>query len=417
MKKLMFSIIAMLMCGSVHAQTTKTLSELDKAFKQAKSSDTIMALMGDLEQAVPATEADMAILGDFLDKYPEPARKAVLNIKNRKLTKSVIMECERRVKTFQTLRSKGANNLTGEDRESHINSHMNSAALIGALANLKDKAAIPLLRSYLQDKDLSVFASTALGRMGDNEAFEEMIGDIEKRDNIDLSGYGDKGLTRIIEELNKPGIKAERKFALIRQIKGSKSPERKRLLKDLALNHPDAGVRSRSSQALLNSMLVNPDPADDSYILEWIKKSKNADSGYWAVSSISISHNYGERPLSPELAGALIDVLKTSTFEPSRLDAARALGIFKVRESLAELVECTQKDKKSSVRGACSFSYWKITGEIQSVMFHADDIEKFTKKFSGQDYIQSQSTGPETEGKQFMSALEKAFGEYKNLKK
>lgn len=415
MKKLIFAIIAMLLCGSVNAQTTKTLSELDKAFKQAKSSDTIMALMGDLERAVPATEADMTILGDFLDKYPEPARKAALKIKDQRLTKAVIKECERQVAALKGLRTKSSP--SDEERIRHVNSHMNSAALIGTLANLKDKAAIPLLRSYLQDKDLSVFASTALGRMGDNEAFEEMIGDIEKRDNIDLSGYGDKGLTRIIKELNKPGIKSERKFALIRQIKGSKGSERKRLLKDLALNHPDEGVRSRSSQALLNSMLVNPDPADDPYILEWIKKSKNADSGYWAVSSISISHNYGEKPLSPELAGALIDVLKTSTFEPSRLDAARALGIFKVRESLPELVECTQKDTKSSVRGACSFSYWKMTGEIQSVMFHPDDIEKFTKKFSGPDYIQYQSTGPETEGKRFMSALEKAFGEYKNLKK
>jgi hypothetical protein len=414
MKKLIFAIIAMLMCGTLHAQPPKSLADLDKAFRQAKSSAAIMALMGDLEQAVPATEADMAILGGFLDKYPEPARKAALKIKNPKLTKAVIKECERQVAMSKNLRAKTSP--SDEERAKLVNSQMNSAALIGTLANLRDTAAVPLLRSYLRDKELSGFASIALGRLGDNESFEALMVDIEKRNNIDLSGYGDKGLKRIIEELNKPGIEPKRKFALIRQIKGSKGPERKRLLKDLALNHPDEGVRSRSSQALLNSMLVNPDPADDSYILEWIKRSKNADSGYWAVSSISISHNYGKRPLSPELAGALIDVLKTSTFEPSRLDAARALGIFKVGGALPDLLECTQRDEKSSVRGACRASYWKIAGRILSTMFHPEDVEKFTKKFSGQDYIKYQSTGPDTEDKKYMSALEKAFNEHKSMK-
>lgn len=295
---------------------------------------------------------------------------------------------------------------------------MNSAAAIGALANMKNKDAVPLLRGYLQDEDLSRFASVALGRLGDTESMENMLGDIEQRKNIDLSAYGDKGMVRIVEELNKPGVALKRKYALIRQIKGSKSPERKRLLKDLALNHPDAGVRGQSGQALLNSIVVNPETADNPYIAEWVKKTKNTDSGYWAVSSISISHDYGDKPLEDELARVLIDVLQTSTEWVNRLEAARALGIFRVKDSLPALIECSQKDSNiHGVRGDCRFSYWKMTGELLPTMFSPKDIKESDEYFSSPEYLHHRTITHDLDHKKYMETLENAFNKYKELHK
>jgi hypothetical protein len=218
MKNLIFAVIAMLMCGAAQAQSPKSLSALDKAFKQAKSSATIMALMGDLEQAVPATESDMAILGDFLDKYPEPARKAALRIKDRKLTRSVIRECRKRIDALNLPKEKNWDGLPQEERFKRVNGLMNVYALMAVLGNLKDKESVPFLKQYITpeyDGVLSYNASQALGFIGDEAALDEMVNNINTTKSVDISAFGDKGFAKIIKELDEPGIKPERKFALI----------------------------------------------------------------------------------------------------------------------------------------------------------------------------------------------------------
>ena len=414
MNKYVIVFIILLLAARAQARGIKDISA---ELKQTKSTATAQALIESIAETTPQTDEDVAALGQLMDKYPTQGQKALAGIKDPKLAKAVMSECDRQATKMKAIRAKGKDTLDTTTRQEYLNAYMNSAAAIGALTNMKNKDAVPLLRGYLQDEDLSRLASEALGRLGDTESMENMLGNIEQRKNIDLSAYGDKGMVRIVEEINKPGIEPKRKYALIAQIKGSKSPERKRLLKDLALNHPDGGVRDQAGQALLNSIVVNPETADNPYIADWATKTKNTDSGYWAVSAISISHDYGDKPLEDDLAKVLIDVLKTSTEWVNRQEAARALGIFRVKDSLPVLVECSQKDSNSSTRGACQFSYWKITGEILPTMFNPKDIKEFNEHFSSPGYINYRATARDSEDKKYMETLESAFNKYKELHK
>lgn len=359
----------------VEKSTETPLAKLDRELKQTKSTTTAMALIENIADTVPQTEADVVLLGQLMDKYPVQGQKAITNIKDPKLAKAVMKECEKQAAKIKAVRTKGASNLTATDRQDYLNSYMNSAALIGALGNLKDKSAIPLLRGYLQDEDLSRVASVTLGRLGDTESLENMLGDIEKRKDIDLSGYGDKGLVRVVEELNKPGLEPKRKFALINQIKGSSSPERKRMLTDLALNHKDIGVRDRSAQALLNSIIVNPDSSDKAFISEWVNRTKNDETGYWAITSIRVSHGNGDKPLDATLIKLLVDILKNSTYSPTRSEAAYSLGIFKIKEAVPYLEDALM-DKDGAVRGGALGALRKVLGgDYKPKHIHPDDAK------------------------------------------
>jgi HEAT repeat protein len=413
MKKLIFAVIAMLICGSVHAQTPKSLSELDKAFRQAKSSDTIIALMGDLEQAVPASESDMVILGDFLDKYPEPARKAALRIKNPQLAKAVMAECDRQVTRMKKLRTKRKNDLTVADRQEYINSHMNSVAMIGALANMKNKAAVPVLRSYLNDPDLSRPASIALGRLGDEESLNGMVANLEERSNVDLSGYGDKALEKIVRELGKPGLTDKRKTALINQIKGGKSLERKRALKELALNHSDEDVRTRSSLALVNSMLANPEESDADFLYTWIPKAMDGIEGSDALLAVRLHFPDKNRPLEPRFIPVLLDVLNKSVSFASRSKAARLLGRCNIKEALPQLKKCIVEDIDEGVRGDCEFAYFKIAGELPPVL-HPKDASRLEEKRSAPETVEFYGKRSDNDSdKKYYQARLKALEEYK----
>jgi len=375
MTKFIIAFTILLTASSAYAQSRRSLKDIDKELKQTKSTATAMALIESIAETIPQNDEDVSTLGQLMDKYPISAMKAATKINNSKLTKAVMKECDRQAAKIKAVRAKGKSAIDENDRQDYLSGYMNSAALIGALGNLKDKSAIPMLRGYLQNEDLSKLASVALGRLGDTESMETMLKGMGTGAPIDLSGYGNKGLVRVVQELDEPGVDAKRKDALINEIKGSASPERKRILKDLALKHKDPRVRDRSALALLNSIMVNQEPGDQAFISDWVGRTKNDETGYWAVTSIRVSHDNGRKPLETGLPALLIDVLRTSTYEPTRQEAANTLGMFKVKEAAPYLEECAVKDGDSAVRGKCQFAYWTITNTIPP-KFHPKDIEE-----------------------------------------
>ena len=385
MNKIIIVLTITLMSLNVSAQSHRSLKEIDREFKQTTSTAAAAGLVESIAGTVPQTDEDVAILGQLMDKYPVQGQRALARIKDPKLGGAVMKECDRQAQKLKTIRSKGGNDLTLKERQDYLNGYMNSAAAIDTLSRLNTKDAIPLLRGYLQDEDLSRFASVALGRLGDAESLNGMLGNIGHGKDIDLSGYGDKGLVRVVQELNTPDGDFKRKEALISQIKGSASPERKRMLKDLALNHKDPRMRDRCALALLNSMLVNPEPGDNAFISEWVGRTKNDESGYWAVSSISVSHGNGDKPLDKSTRALLVDVMRNSTYSPTRSEAAQDLGMFKVTEALPYLEECIKikisrlnEVLDSHLRGVCRRSYWQISGKVPAI-FNVDEVAYIEK--------------------------------------
>lgn len=381
MNKIAVAIAFLFVATGAYAQGHKSFKDIEKELKQAKSTATVMALITAIGEAEPQTEEDVAILGRLMDKYPVLGQKAMDKIRDPKLVGAVIKECDRQVNKLKAARAKGESNLTIQDRQDYLNGYLNSAAAINTLIKLNSKEAIPALRRYLQDGDLSRAASVALGRLGDSEALPGMLDTMGHGKAVDLSGYGDKGLVLVVEELNKPITDDKRKDALIGQIKGSASPERKRMLKDLALNHQDRRVRDRAGLALLNSIMVNPDPGDNAFIAQWVDKTKNDETGYWAVTSMRVSHGNGAKALDKNTIALLVDVLRTSTYSPTRSEAAQGLGMAKAQEALPYLEECLTKDTDSHVRGGCREAYWKISGKVPSV-FHTEDAIAIGKNLS-----------------------------------
>jgi HEAT repeat protein len=413
MNKLILAVISIFLCSAAYAGPKKSLADLDKELKQAKSTETIMGLLGQLEQTVAETEADVVLLGKLMDQYPEQGRKAMARIKASELAKAVMVECDRQVTRMKKIRAKRKDALTAVDRQEHMNSHMNSTAMIGALANMKNKAAMPLLRGYLADPDLSRPASIALGRLGDEESLNGMVTNIEERGNVDLSGYGDKALAKIIEELGKPGLADKRKTALINQIKGGSSPERKRSLKELALKHPDEDVRTRSSLALVNSMFANPEEGDADFLYTWIPKAMDGIEGSDALLALRLHFPDKNRPLESRFVPVLLSVLNKSKSFASRSKAAQLLGRCNIKEALPQLKKCIIEDNDSAVRGECRGAYYDMTGEVPSV-FHPNDARDLEERSKTQNTIEFYGKRSDNDpDKKYYQARLKALEEYR----
>jgi len=74
----------------------------------------------------------------------------------------------------------------------------------------------------------------------------------------------------------------------------------------------------------------------------------------------------------------LLDMLENQAEWMPRKNVAEVLGRRNVKESLPYLEVCAEKDRDSSVRGACREAYWKISSKIPSKL-HPDDIRNFER--------------------------------------
>ncbi|MDO8803067.1 MAG: HEAT repeat domain-containing protein [Elusimicrobiota bacterium] len=389
------------------------LAKLDRELKQTKSTATAAVLIYRIANTIPETDTDVATLGQLMDNYPAQGQKAALKIKAPKLVKAVIKELDRQHGRLQAVRAKGKNAKTDKDQQDGFNSYTNSQALIQSLGNLRNTEAIPVLRTYLEDVDLAQPASIALGQLGDDASLNTMLGSIEKNKNVDLSGYGNKAFVKIIQELDKPGLSNERKMALINQIKGSRSPERKKALKELALHHTDEDVKTRSSQALLNAMFINPEDGDSDFLYEWLPKAVNDLDAGWALTALRIHFPDKDRPLEKRFIPVLIEILSKSEYFSSRSEAAQLLASCKIKEALPYLKKCISEDEDYAVRMNCIGAYYKLTGEVLPI-FHPDDIKEFEKDLARPHLIEFYGKRPDSDpDKKFHLLRIKALKEYK----
>lgn len=377
MNKLIIAFAVILTASSAQAQSRRSLKDIDRELKQTKSTATALALIESIAETVPQTDEDVATLGQLMDRYPTQGQKALAGIKDPKFSAAVMKECDRQVNKFKTDKDKDWKTLPEAQRMEKYNALLNAHAIIGTLGNLRNRDAIPFLKQYITpeyDGILSYSASQALGRIGDEAVLDEMVRDIGKTREIDLSAFGDKAYAKIIKELDEPNISDKRKFALINQIKGSRSPERKRALKELALHHKDEDVRNRSGQALINAMLVNPEDGDSDFLYEWVPKAINDPYAGWSLTALRIHFPDKNRPLEKRFIPILIDILTRAKYGVDRSKAARLLGACKIKESVPYLEEALM-DKDSGVRGSALMALGNILGkDYQPKYTHPDDV-------------------------------------------
>lgn len=379
MNKIIIVFAGIFMLSGVCAQAGKSMKDLEKDIAQAKSTTTAAALIESIAVTTPTTDADVAALGRLMDKYPVQGQKALVKITNPKLAKPIEAECAKKITQIKADKNKDWSKLPEAERTVKLNSLMSAHYMIAMLGDLKNKESIPFLKQYLAPEYnglVSYNASVALGKIGDETVLNEMVRDIGRTKQVDLSAFGDKAFAKIVKEIDQPGITPKRKFALINQIKGSRSPERKKALKELALNHRDEDVRNRSGQAYLNAMLVNPGEGDSDFIYEWMPKAIHDLNAVWSLTAARIHFPDKKRPLEKRFIPVLADVLKKSNFFSSRGKAAELYGLCKIKESLMDLEECILTDPDPIVRGDCRHAYWQITGTIPK-KFHTADIGEY----------------------------------------
>lgn len=250
------------MSSPAYAQNIKSLVDIDKELKQAKSTATAMALIESIAGTIPQTEADVAALGQLMDKYPSQGQKALAKIKDPKLAKAIMKECDREVAKFKTDKGRDWKNLPEPQRQEKINALLNSHAMIGALGNLKNKDALPYLKQFITpeyDGTLSYTASQAIGRIApdDPEVFKDLW-DKQGVKSINYTAYGKSVLKEVAQKMQDPNISREDKRKILAKSKISLlegyNPEEKKLLKDIILNHPNNDLRSESAIAMIHAV-------------------------------------------------------------------------------------------------------------------------------------------------------------------
>lgn len=420
MIKFIIALTVILTASSASAQSKRSLKDIDKELKQTKSTATALALIESIAEAVPQTEEDVAVLGQLMNKYATQVRKALTGIKEPKLAKAIIKECQKQVDGLQLGKGKNWDNLPQDERRKQFERLLNTYAYMAALGDLKNKEAVPFLKQYVTpeyDGALSYSASLALGGIGDEAALDEMVRDIGKTKEIDLSAFGDKAFVRIIKELDEPGATPKRKFSLIDQINGSRNPERKKALKELALKHKDEDVRSRSGQALINSMLLNPEESDSDFLYEWVPKATNDPYAGWSLTALRIHFPDKNKPLEKRFIPVLIEVLNKALYRSERSEAAELLGLCKIKESLPVLEECIVNDNESTVRTNCRYAYWEITGTVL-LKFHPADVVRQEEYYKQPHIIEAFAKKLDSNPKdKYSLALKLAFEEYKRNQK
>lgn len=413
MKKIFVFVGSLLLCGGLHAQNKRSLVDIDRELKQAKSTATAEALIESIADTTPQTDEDVSILGRLMDKYPVQGQKALTKIKDPKLSKAVEIECAKKISQFKADKDKDWSKLPAEDRMAKLNSFLSGQAMMAVLGNLKNKDSIPFLKQYVvpeYDGTLSYTASVAIGRIAPNDAavFQELW-DKKTVKSINYGAYGQSVLKEVAQKLQDAKISgaegdALRAKAKIELLEG-RTPEEKQMLKEIVLHHPDGELRKQAGEAVVKALMFHPSQGDVDFVLEWTKNPKEVSGGF----SMTYMRDHFDNRFVP----AIIRYLR----EGDNYDRGKAVELasqYKIKEALPLLKECVVKDSDPSVRGSCRIAYWKITGEM---------IPEFTPKDAAE--LEAYLTNPrmiafhekmadDNPRKKKFYALKSAFEKYKS---
>jgi len=378
--------------GSVDSQVPAGFTIADKddlahAFKSLKEigdAQQHAVLIKSFEKYKPRTEQEINLLSQEMEGSMAPLAQQTI----RKTTDTALVPV-----LIQTLRDKSAGRspLSGEkfatlnpdEQTKYLRSTMNSEVLIETLGELRDPRIIPALKPFLDDKALSYQASTALSKTGDPAILDELLQRLDNQREINLSGFGHTGLSRVVREIDNPATSKEKRSRLIGQIKGSKDPETKILLKDLALTHQDPDVRNQAGLAYVNAILMgNNDAADQEFIIQWGNSPNRTVDDELAKTWM---FNAMDKTWTPRYVPIVIKMLTNGQDWLTKCKAAKLLGRKKVTMAVPYLESVLKDDKivrkMGDVNGIqvwldASFALKDIPGKKYFVEVYDSDFRK-----------------------------------------
>lgn len=358
---LMCMALVMVVSVSSGKEKKKPVRQLFSELRAAKTDEVRDAVKKEMDEYVPETEAEIKELGEELDKTDliVQAQKIMARTGEPKLSVAITEICK-----VQTGKLKAKNDkdwekvtLTDEEKRTQLNSLLNTQLLIGVLGRLKNKDAIPFLKTYLEyDGQLSWAASEALSGMGDEALVDELMQKMDEGKSINLAVYGEIALVKMLKKLDEKGTSEKTKGKIADQISGmgGRDKKEKDLLKELVMKHPDVGIRQMAGIAVCHSMLNRQDPDDFDFLMEW-SKDLNGPGTWDSLTCIRIRWDKRFVPV-------VIRYLREAGSSSVRTEAARLLGSKKVVEAVPYLEEALKNGPVNERSAACS-ALENITGK------------------------------------------------------
>lgn len=412
MNKLIIAFILFLMASSAQAQSRRTLKDINRELKQTKSTATAIALIESIAETIPQTDEDVATLSQLMDRYPTQGQKALAGIKDPKLAKAIMKECDRQVAKFKADKDKDWKTLPDAQRREKFNALLNSHAMIAMLGNLKNKEALPYLKQYIApeyDGVLSYEASQAIGRIApDDPAVFKELWDKQGVKSISYNAYGKSVLREVAEKMQDPNISKAEKEKIFNKGHiwglGGRTAEEKTLIKDVLLNHPNRDLRAEAGTAMVHAVMNNPEESDKDFVIKWTQKEKSI--AVWDAPYVM------DKVWDKRFIPVMIEMLKNQAEWMPRKNVAELLGRRQIKESLPYLEECIVKDNEQTVRTECRDAYWRITGKVPAI-FHPADISRLEERFkrpkTRKFYDKLKDNDP---NKIYYLELQRAFKEY-----
>ena len=337
-------------------------SALGQLFAQMRNADEQQraGILKRLSGERPQTAEEVRIIAREMEGGLYPiAQQMMMTVNDKSLLLSLLDAAQEKIGKLKNWSEKDFEKMNPQEQKEAQRRLGNVEAIIVALGNLKDARAVAVLKDCMNYDALSYAASTALGKIGDENTLNELLQQVGSKREINVSAFGDKALLRVAKELDDPSTQGPRRGALIEQIKGSAKPEVNVVLRDLALNNKDPEVRQRAGQALVNSIVINPSAADPEFIANWTQKlidknDRDSVEAAWAVTAMKLKWDKRYIPV-------LLQVLRTSRDEAARAYAAEDLGQQKIQEAVPDL-EKALLDNDSGVRSSAFQALEDILG-------------------------------------------------------
>lgn len=222
-------------------------------------------------------------------------------------------------------------------------------ALTSAAGEGKNESALPELRKLRRKGgEAGKVAEKAIGQIGSDEDFEEMIREIKNdpKSHVNLNVFGPRAMRRIVKEIKDPNLPKQEKSSLLGSFPKFVPKEDVPTLIEL-LGNEDKKVVSVASEALSNSVT-----AEDEGI---IRQMLNSPKRYVRGEALLSINRLWDRKFLPDV----LKILKSDQDDWQRAFAVKILGDHKVVEAKSALEEAT-KDPVLNVRESAQYALRKM---------------------------------------------------------
>lgn len=315
-----------------HAARLKSYKEI--SHRNVDSGAVLRSLYDEMKH-LESEEKKSKMPGQLLD-LQEPLSDAVEHSTNP-AAQTVIVELlkEESSKSLRNMLSH-----KGELRAGRVRS------LIYSTGRARNEAALPTLRRIRKDGgSTGKAAETAIGQIGKAEDLEEFLKEIkrEPNSNINLDGFGEMALDRIMRDLNDPSLPDHQKIKIVGRLPRLSSASGINSYRPL-LKHKDSRVVEVAARQIADML----QPGDFEIVRELLANPDSAIHGPTLVTLGRLIRG------NPRLISLAIDALTSDNHDHHRAAAATLLGHNNIKSAEAVLREAAKSDPDPTVRKAAA---------------------------------------------------------------